>query len=308
MSIQESQANPPEAKLSLNKAASNYMKYLEYIESCSPLTLRAYRLDLDQTFPGLWRDEKIHLLEALALLKEARKAQQKWSNLTPASRNRKSSTLKSFFGYLFQENLIESDIASQIHSPKVPRKIPHFLSVDEMISVFKSFGQDTKPAPLEKLLFLLLYGSGLRVSEACSLTWAAIDFNQQTLRIRGKGNKERIVALPKSVRDLIQNLKIASETLPVDPSQYVWGAHALSTRKAYDWVRARGAKAGLLRPIHPHALRHSFATHLLASGANLRTLQELLGHESLQATEKYTHLGVDQLARTLERHHPFGRK
>lgn len=308
---------PRDSKLSLFEAAANYMKYLEYIESCSPLTLRAYRLDLAQTFPDLWMDVKMDPtktqlprgpIEAQNLLKEATAALHKWAKLSPASRNRKSSTLKSFFGYLFQESLIETDIAAQIHSPKVPKKIPHFISVDEMISVLKSFDQDVKPAPLEKLLFLLLYGSGLRVSEACSLKWAAIDFQQRTLRILGKGNKERIVALPKVVRDLIQSLKNGVQTSTSGPHDFVWGSQALSTRKAYDWVRTRGAKAGLLRPIHPHALRHSFATHLLASGANLRTLQELLGHESLQATEKYTHLGVDQLARTLEKHHPFGRK
>lgn len=308
---------PKKARQTLPEMASNYMKYLEHIESCSPLTLRAYRLDLEQTFPGIWGDIKKEKpvpkfgeqpIEAESLLKVARLALHKWGNLSPASRNRKSSTLKSFFGYLFQESLIETDIATQIHSPKVPKKVPHFISVDEMISVLKSFDQDPRPAPFEKLLFLLLYGAGLRVSEACSLKWSAIDFSQRTLRILGKGNKERLVALPKSVRDLVQLLKKRGQTDSPNPGAYVWGEEALSTRKAYDWVRTRGAKAGLMRPIHPHALRHSFATHLLASGANLRTLQELLGHESLQATERYTHLGVDQLARTLEKHHPFGHK
>jgi integrase/recombinase XerC/integrase/recombinase XerD len=86
----------------------------------------------------------------------------------------------------------------------------------------------------------------------------------------------------------------------------VFGTKALSTRVAYSWIRQLGLKAGLLRPLHPHLLRHSFATHLLVSGASLRTLQELLGHSSLQATEKYTHLNLDQLARTLAQHHPLG--
>ena len=161
--------------------------------------------------------------------------------------------------------------------------------------------------PIEKLLFLLLYGTGLRVSEACALKWAQIDLKSRTLRVRGKGSKERIVAFPKSLVPLFQKAqkihKVESKA-----SSTIWGDKELSTRKAYDWIRNRGAKAGLMRPIHPHALRHSFATHLLVSGANLRTLQELLGHESLQATEKYTHLGIDQLARTLEKHHPLSKK
>ena len=89
-------------------------------------------------------------------------------------------------------------------------------------------------------------------------------------------------------------------------NEYVFGETALNPRTAYEMIRQSGARAGLLQPLHPHALRHSFATHLLSSGANLRTLQELLGHESLTATEKYTHLGIDQLARTMERVHPLG--
>ncbi|HWU44604.1 MAG TPA: tyrosine-type recombinase/integrase, partial [Bdellovibrio sp.] len=89
--------------------------------------------------------------------------------------------------------------------------------------------------------------------------------------------------------------------------EFVFGEEALSQRRAYEMVRQSGVRAGLLKPLHPHALRHSFATHLLSSGANLRTLQELLGHESLQATEKYTHLGIDQLARTMEQLHPLGK-
>jgi integrase/recombinase XerC/integrase/recombinase XerD len=184
----------------------------------------------------------------------------------------------------------------------VPRKIPNFISVDEVLSVLQSFEKDPEPKDLEKLLFLLLYGTGLRVSEACNLKWSEVDLDQRVLRIKGKGNKERLVAFPKTVRDILSRMKMDRSDLSV------WGKSGLSTRKAYDWIRNRGALAGLMRPIHPHALRHSFATHLLASGANLRSLQELLGHESLQATERYTHLGVDQLARTMENHHPFGHK
>ncbi len=290
-------------QINLPEQRDNFLKYLKNIESCSDLTLKAYILDLNQAFPDFHRPGKKLMWSENELLDQARIALNGWGKLSLASRNRKSATLKSFFGYLFQENRIERDLAAQIHSPKVPKKIPHFISVDEVISVLKSFDRDTtdtSDTSQEKLLFLLLYGSGLRVSEACNLEWKNIDLSQRVLRVKGKGDKERLVAIPKPVSEI---LKKAERT-----SVSIWGDSGLSTRKAYDWIRNRGAKAGLLRPIHPHALRHSFATHLLASGANLRTLQELLGHESLAATEKYTHLGVDQLARTLENHHPFGTK
>ncbi len=306
-------------QLSLSEMISKYLKFIENIQSCSPQTLRAYRSDLSQAFPGTLSDQ-VNSTKAITtlnfgpnfeddLLKGARKALLNWGNLSHASRNRKAATLKSFFGYLFNEGLINKDLSSQILCPKVPKKLPHFISVDEVISLLKSFDEETssnnQEQKLEKLLFLLLYGAGLRVSEACALEWTKMDTNQRVLRILGKGNKERLVAIPKNVADLLKDLKFSSD---LSDQRFIWGREPLNTRKAYEWIRTRGAKAGLLRPIHPHTLRHSFATHLLASGANLRTLQELLGHESLQATEKYTHLSVDQLARTLETFHPFGDK
>jgi integrase/recombinase XerC/integrase/recombinase XerD len=170
-----------------------------------------------------------------------------------------------------------------------------------VISILQSFDRDPEPKPLEKLLFVIIYGSGLRVSEACALEWRNIDLHKRVLRVAGKGGKERLVPLTAFAAQLLQ-----TRSTPAGSS--LWGPQGLSARVAYNWIRERGAKAGLLRPIHPHALRHSFATHLLTSGANLRTLQELLGHESLQATQKYTHLGIDHLARTLESHHPLGDK
>lgn len=297
MGVKSSHLSP--LTFSLSEQVDKFLNSLENIESSSAHTLKAYRLDLAQAYPDL-KDpaKKTKLWSSDELLAQARKALLTWGPLSLASRNRKAATLKSFFSYLFQEGLIEQNLADQIHCPKVPKRIPHFLSVDEVIAVLHSFDRDAEDTRDEKLLFLILYGAGLRVSEACSLQWKDIDLQQRVLRVKGKGNKERLVAIPKPLSELLKSTPRPSDSL----------FENLSTRKAYDWIRNRGVKAGLLRPIHPHALRHSYATHLLASGANLRTLQELLGHESLQATEKYTHLGVDQLARTLENHHPFGRK
>jgi integrase/recombinase XerC/integrase/recombinase XerD len=198
---------------------------------------------------------------------------------------------------------LERDLSLQVICPKVPKKLPHFLSVDEVLSVLKTF-DDKNEVPLkEKVLFLLLYGGGLRISEACNLRWSSVHLDQKILRVMGKGNKERVVALPDLT---IKNLRRWKKESSFD--DYVFGEKPLVQRTAYEMVRQSGLRAGLLKPLHPHALRHSFATHLLSSGANLRTLQELLGHESLQATEKYTHLGIDQLARTMESLHPLGKK
>lgn len=286
-----------ESLIDIQEQIHNFLKYLENIKNCSPLTIKSYRLDLSQVFnPAPDHDNFSQKLSPSDMVKASRAAQGRWSSLSTASRNRKSAAIKSFFGYLFKEEIIYQDLSLQIYSPKVSQKIPHFLSVDEVIAVLKSI--NTENQNLTKILFYLLYGAGLRVSEACSLESGQVNLSQGILRIKGKGGKERLVAFPKAIQPLLK--KYLSE-------KYIWGESPLNSRKAYEMIRQAGAKAGLLKPIHPHALRHSFATHLLSSGANLRTLQELLGHQSLKATEKYTHLGVDQLARTLEKHHPFGK-
>jgi len=258
--------------------------------------VKSYKKDLEQAFSGL-KDLEITENEDL-LLKTARHAMTKWGNLSPASRNRKSSTLKSYFQYLFREKLISRPLADLIPSAKVPKKVPDFISIDEALACLKvARGQ-------EKILFLLLYGAGLRVSEACHLKWKDIHLSERIIRILGKGKKERLVAITKN---LAEELK-ANKSSALLAAPFVFGEAPLNQRTAYQIIRELGQKAQLMKPLHPHALRHSFATHLLSSGGNLRVLQELLGHSSLSATEKYTHLNLDQLARTMEEHHPLSKK
>jgi integrase/recombinase XerC/integrase/recombinase XerD len=263
---------------------------LENVESYSAHTLRSYRIDLAQAFGVLTAPDPeilpidLNALDDSELLGFCRTALSAWaaSGLSPAARNRKAACLKSFLNWLFEKELIKRDLALQIHMPKVPHRLPHHRS----------------EARYDEALVLLLYGGGLRVSEACGLRWSAVDFSARVLRVLGKGSKERLVALPDRVLKCLSKLPRTGD--------YVFGSEPLSTRRAYDRVRAAGARAALLQPLHPHALRHSFATHLLTSGANLRTLQELLGHSTLQATQRYTHIGIDQLANTLEKFHPHG--
>lgn len=239
--------------------------------------------------------------DEVSLKKLTQQALNSWAPLSPASRNRKTACLKSFFKWLFSEKHIDDDLAAQIFSPKVPQKIPHFISVDEVMAVIKAIqnSNGNKQNNIRDLcLVLLLYGGGLRVSEACQLKWRQIKFKEQSLLIRGKGDKERYIALPKASFTALQKMPPSNE--------YVFGAKPLNPRLAYNIIRRWGIKAGLNKSLHPHALRHSFATHMLSSGTDLRVLQELLGHESLIATQKYTHLSMDALARTMEANHPLG--
>ncbi len=303
---------------------SNYLYSMVYIESVSSHTVRAYKIDLEQAFylgkgdlePSKQRPKRpLTGSQADEILGKIREAQRRWGTLSPASRNRKSATLKSFLGWMHRENFVERDLAALLNSPKVPRRLPKHLSVDEAIALIRMLDAETKlgtklaakssaitakHSPAVSLaLVALLYGGGLRVSEACDLEVKNIDWSQGTCRVLGKGAKERIVALPLLAVNSLKQLVVETE------SRFVFGSNPLSTRVAYDIVRKAGARAGFLKPLHPHALRHSYATHLLRSGANLRVLQALLGHATLQATSRYTHVGLDDLARTLEAHHPL---
>lgn len=289
---------------------------MQNIESSSDHTLRAYSLDLEQAFSisrvfprkqtqVVQNAPSLPALSESELLSLARKAFNRWKDLSPASRNRKTATLKSFFNWLFRHGLTETNVSDQLVCTKIPKKIPHFLSVDEIMACLQSFSKspDGLAKEREKTLFLLLYGGGLRVHEACQLQWKDVSWENSCLRVLGKGQKERLVILPRLVTAQLKKTHGISTG-----GDFIFGEGPLSTRVAYEWIRQRGKKADLLKPLHPHALRHSYATHLLSSGADLRVLQELLGHQSLQATEKYTHVNVGQLAEMMERRHPLGKK
>lgn len=309
----------------VSKQISNFLKYLENIESCSPLTLKAYATDLNQAFFQKSKtDSKANKNNNLINLNEAkatafntseelwllcRDSLTQWGRLSLASRNRKIATVKSFFNWLYAERIIDKNYADQLVCPKVPKKIPHFISVDEVISILQFLNQVEPSSVLceelqnQNTLFNLLYGGGLRISEACNLRWKDVQLGERRILVLGKGNKERLIIIPETCNEVLKAVKARSQK-----SEYVFGENPLSPRKGYEYIRKLGQRVGLMNPLHPHSLRHSFATHMLASGTNLRTLQTMLGHESLQATEKYTHLNIDTLARIVEIRHPLSKK
>lgn len=304
----------PQERPKLATLALKYLKFLSVQRTASDHTSKSYASDIAQFLAPLGVQKILYTSltpvssfqiitkenQAISdtcsenlLLRLMSEAQLRWSSLQPSSRNRKWACVRGFLRWLKDERYLESNLELRIHSAKLPQKLAHFISVDEAIALVKSL-----PSGREKALILLLYGGGLRVSEACGLKWQNLRPESRALRVMGKGGRERLVTLPDSCWLEIQKLP--------DNGEFILGGdRALSPRKAYDWVRTAGARAGLLRPLHPHALRHSFATHLLTSGADLRVLQELLGHQSLTATQKYTHLSIDHLARSLEKHHPL---
>ena len=317
--------------LKIRQFAYKYLKYLEFNKIYSPHTIKSYCIDLRQfllfytpNFMSFLLTEKKRqffdlsrnlsdfskitdlnsvnpqflnqILETLI-----KKSFRKWARLSPATQNRKYACIKSFLKWLFIKGLINKDLQEQIRLPALPQSLPHYLSVDEALSLVQTVRKqvDTHLKANDKrdlILILLLYGGGLRVSEACGLKWNQVDFSKSVLRIKGKGGKWRLSVVPDLVLTYLKEGRKKSGFIFNPP---------LPTRKAYDRVKYWGQKAGLNKPLSPHVLRHSFATHLLNSGSDLRTLQELLGHKSLASTQRYTHLHISHLTRLLEHHHPL---
>ncbi|MFK8138019.1 MAG: tyrosine-type recombinase/integrase [Bdellovibrionales bacterium] len=318
-------------ELIIATAACKYLNLLYYVKNASPHTIRSYKNDLAQTLLHFYKknlnfelfekynsfsiQDQSELFKPKNLAKKlneellfelCRNAQSHWGHLALSTRNRKTATLKAFLKWCYEENLIESPLGERLHSPKIPQKLPNHLSLDETIHLSKYLKNKLEKFPTDAklrqtyMLFLLLYGAGLRVSEACALQYKDLKPSKQSIRVLGKGGKERIVVVPQFIVEQIVKYK--------NSSIYIVGEIIFSTRMAYQLIRDLGSKAGLLKPLNPHALRHSYATHLLTSGTDLRTLQELLGHTSLNATQKYTHLDLQSLHNSLENHHPINKK
>lgn len=294
----------------LSGLVHKYLKYLEQTQAASHLTIKSYAIDLGQFFqsPKAFKSllsnnfknspssERVKTLLTWSA-KRLPGAQKEWLPLQPSTRQRKLSAMRSFFKWGYQEGIFENDLSLKITAPKVPQKIPHFLSLDECLSVLQTAKENTKE-PRALTLALLLYGLGLRISEACNLRWDQVRLSEQLVRIRGKGGTERMVAIPRFLGDHLKSLSQNGDYVLAEDQ-------ALNERTGYQWIRNLGARTGLTRPLHPHSLRHSYATHLLNSGSDLRVIQMLLGHKSLAATQKYTHLSLDHLSREMEKAHPL---
>lgn len=223
----------------------------------------------------------------------------------PSSIARKASALRGFYKFLMLEKIITENPAANLELPKRNRALPKFLSVDEIELLISSAG-DTRHSVRLRAMIELLYASGLRVSELCELPISAILGNK--LLIHGKGAKERIVPIHETARHALQKWLALRED---DKSKYVFPSNSKTghiTRDGFFKILKQCAILAGIDPqrVSPHVLRHSFASHLLAGGANLRIIQTMLGHEDISTTQIYTHVLPDKLKDTVLKHHPLG--
>jgi len=234
--------------------------------------------------------------------------------LDPASQARILSTVRSFYGWLFETQRIQVNPATALRNPKLPRRLPAFLTEGESALLLDFPITDFLTARLGCMLELL-YAAGLRVSELTGLDLQDLLMEQRTLRVLGKGSKERLVPFHEKaagvLRDYLARRRafLAEKNLPATPALFLnQRGGRLTPTSVRAFLAAALERAALQARVSPHALRHSFATHLLNHGMDLRAIQELLGHASLSTTQRYTHLDLEQLARTYESAHPRARK
>ena len=234
--------------------------------------------------------------------------------LDPASQARILSTVRSFYRWLFETQRIQANPASGLRNPKQPQRLPAFLTEGESATLLEQPARDFLTARLGCLLELL-YAAGLRVSELTGLDLQDILMEQRTLRILGKGRKERLVPFHEKAAAVLEGYLgyrrafLAEKNLPPTPALFLnQRGGRLTPTSVRTFLTAALERAALRARVSPHALRHSFATHLLSHGMDLRAIQELLGHASLSTTQRYTHLDLEQLARTYESAHPRARK
>ncbi|HWQ07973.1 MAG TPA: tyrosine-type recombinase/integrase [Holophaga sp.] len=280
----------------------------------SPHTARAQRGDLEKLVAHAaafgWPDWEVKSRTVRRFALELGER-----GLDPASQARILSTVRAFYRWLFETRRIQANPASGLRNPKQAQRLPAFLTEDESRALLELPGPADFPSARLGCLLELLYASGLRVSELTGLDLQDLLLEQRTLRVMGKGRKERLVpfhaAAAKSLETYLafRGAFLAKNGCPPTSALFV---NQKGGRLTPTSVRAFLAKAiehaALRASVSPHALRHSFATHLLSRGMDLRAIQELLGHASLSTTQRYTHLDLEQLAKTYEGAHPRAKK
>jgi len=284
----------------MNNFIERFLTYLEVEKNYSAHTTLNYRLDLEEFFAFLSHD-RIAEVEYTTLRRFL--AELRGRQLRPRSVSRKLSSLRSFFRYLQREGVVKKNPAALVVTPKLDNPLPHFLTETEARGLIEAPDGDSISAARDRAIFETLYSCGIRVSELVGLDQRDVDLISNMIKVYGKGKKERIVPIgEKAVEAIRSYLEVRGK--PVEPVFLNRSGGRLTARSVRNIVNKYIATAAIQQKVHPHMLRHSFATHLLDRGADLRSVQELLGHVNLSTTQIYTHLTMDKLTDIYRKAHP----
>jgi integrase/recombinase XerC len=303
----------------MQKYIDDFLQHLKYERNASVHTLRNYASDLEQFYDhvappdkdGKRRDVDIHALDNLTIrdfMATLYEKQKKKSSI-----HRKIAALRTFFRYLCREGVLDANPAQLVASPRVERKLPNHLNIEQMIRFIETPDTESVLGKRDRAMLELMYASGIRVSELVNLNLLDVDFTNLTVRVKGKGRKERIVPFGQHARTALQEyLAVRGELLAeaeadkVDPNAVFMNYQGtrITTRSVGRMVDKYVKICADIHHVSPHSLRHSFATHLLDAGADLRVIQEMLGHARLSTTQQYTHVAMDRLMEVYDKAHP----
>lgn len=290
---------------------NQFINYLKIERNCSKHTIDSYNRDLadftkylsdeDGNLPSIGSIDHLTIRSYLANLQSRQ--------LTRTTVVRRLSSLRSFFKYLCKRGYLDVDPTSAITSPKVQKKLPEYLEISEITALLDMPDKKDIVGLRDRAIMELLYSTGMRVSELLALNLSDIDYSNAIVKVRGKGKKERIIPIGSYAMSALKDYLKKRDKLRVKKSEQALFVSERGNRipdaKSINRRISKYAKlAGLKKSVTAHTLRHTFATHLLNAGADLRSVQELLGHEKLATTQIYTHISADRLKEVYEKAHP----
>jgi integrase/recombinase XerC len=300
----------------IEKALTLFLRWLEVEKGYSSHTVAGYGHDLHEFMAGLSEDidvkgiTAVHIRRFVVIL---------YGHNSAATVGRKLSALRTFFKFLIREELLDIDPIVGIAGPKVGKYIPVFLTIDEVFHLLEMPGVGDRFMLRDLAIMELLYSTGMRVAELVSRDISNLDFETEMLRVTGKGNKERLVPVGWPALEAVRAWLPLREQLTLARARrgrkterkalFLNGQGGrLTSRSVERMVKKYGERAAIPQTVTPHALRHSYATHLLEMGADMRSVQELLGHASLSTTQRYIHLTLDHLTEVYDKAHPMAQK
>jgi integrase/recombinase XerC len=298
-------------KEGLKEIANDFFRYLEVEQGASYNTKRAYKRDIME-FIDFAMKSSYEVIDHTLIRGYIVNV---YKGLKKSSLSRKVSSIKAFFRFMKRKGYMETNMAKVIKNPKIERHIPKFYTIDEMFHFLESLPEDGWLNIRNKALFELLYSTGMRAQEALSVDIDDLHLDGMWVRVKGKGGKERILPFGEKARAALEGYLSALKGIKVKPMQ---GLHnsplfinarggRLSYRGLLKIMKRHQIRASIFKDLALHGIRHSFATHMLDNGADLRSIQELLGHSNLSTTQRYTHVSIDKIIEIYDKAHPRSR-
>jgi len=291
--------------MEVRKVSEKFLSDLQNIKRYSDNTIKSYRTDLEDFTSYCISYNRSNLDTISEKFIKSYLVVLSGKNLNKKSISRKLGAIRSLFKYAFQQDIIKNNPSANIHNPKIIRDLPEIIPSDVILSTYSEAEKYEKNPALVKIIFELLYGCAIRVSELCGLNREDIDLSGRTLKVFGKGNKSRIVPIgDKSIQVVKDYLTVRGNITRKEPLIITGTGIRIYPRFVYSKIHRYLSIVSDVKKKSPHILRHSAATHMLDNGADLQAVKEILGHENLSTTQIYTHVSIERLKNTYKKSHP----